>query len=1133
MQKNCTGSFVTLDNELFYKIENYDVMEDFFMTITSSSDIWNFCWSQGGVTAGRINSDRAIFPYYTADKVSDAKTYTGPYTAIATESNGKTVIWEPFAYTTPAQEHTIFPLTRNIYKNTTGTKVWFEEINPELGLSFWYGWTSSDKFGLVRHVRIKNTDAQSKTVTVLDGCRNIVPACTTSDFQNQNSVLLDAYKKTEIDESGNMALFSLSSIITDKAEPNEGLYANVAWFSTPHRLILSPEAPRQFASIARTVPVQDIAIKMPTPQIIKGKRPSCFICRTITFTNNVNEENWYQVFDTKLDACAIANLDAKLKNRAELVTELEKDIADGAKKMDCLLAQADGFQNTSDTMTCVHHTANVMFNIMRGGILAEEGRINIADFLNFVCVRNKSLADKAQDLVKKALEQENSESTTVRRSTVMEIAMSTGNVQLKRLVLEYMPCTFSRRHGDPSRPWNKFNIKLNNDDGTPLLNYEGNWRDIFQNWEALAFSYPEYIQNMCAKFMNAMTADGFNPYRITRQGIDWEEPEPDNPWAQIGYWGDHQVIYLEKLLELYNKTNSASLMASLDEPLYATANIPYRIKSFAEIAKDPRNTIVFDHKLNDAVKSQSEQKGTDAKLILGEDGQPALVSLTAKLLQIIIAKAANFIPGGGIWLNTQRPEWNDANNALAGYGLSIVTLCYLYRMLTFMIDLYKKSGIKEFTVPGEIADCFLALGEIYKEFSPEPSATDSKIRRSFAEKAGLAFQKERDALYANGFSAKPQKISCEQLVTILEDIKAHAQQTIKLNRRSDGLYHAYNTMSISDKEMEISYLQEMLEGQVAVLSSGMLSPEEALEVFNALRRSRLFESRQYSYMLYPDKDLPHFCAKNNISEKDVEPLQDLIKRSGDKIMKCDCNGTWHFSPDFRNEQAMDEILASFPEQMQPTQDERQKLFALYEKTFNHQNFTGRSGTFYAYEGLGSIYWHMVSKLLLAAQENALNATGQTARKLAEAYYDIRKGIGFNKTPELYGAFPADPYSHTPSGQGAKQPGMTGQVKEEVITRWGELGVTIDGGCASFNPVLLRKEEFGKNGTLSFTWCGVPVAYELVEKKADCGIAIKYSDGKTSNRNGTSLTAEESAVLFSRSGKISSIAAKVTLENAYM
>jgi hypothetical protein len=36
-------------------------------------------------------------------------------------------------------------------------------------------------------------------------------------------------------------------------------------------------------------------------------------------------------------------------------------------------------------------------------------------------------------------------------------------------------------------------------------------------------------------------------------------------------------------------------------------------------------------------------------------------------------------------MNTQRPEWNDANNALAGYGLSMVTLYQLERYLSFVL----------------------------------------------------------------------------------------------------------------------------------------------------------------------------------------------------------------------------------------------------------------------------------------------------------------------------------------------------------------------------------------------------------------------------------------------------------------
>ena len=106
------------------------------------------------------------------------------------------------------------------------------------------------------------------------------------------------------------------------------------------------------------------------------------------------------------------------------------------------------------------------------------------------------------------------------------------------------------------------------------------------------------------------------------------------------------------------------------------------------------------------------------------------------------------------------------------------------------------------------------------------------------------------------------------------------------------------------------------------------------------------------------------------------------------------------------------------------------ILDLFETTFQHSKFTGRSGTFFAFEGLGSIYWHMVSKLLLATEECTVKAMeggkdAATAEALKAAYYDIRRGLGFNKSPAEYGAFPTDPYSHTPAGQGAKQPGHDG------------------------------------------------------------------------------------------------------------
>ena len=50
-----------------------------------------------------------------------------------------------------------------------------------------------------------------------------------SDLQNQSSNLVDAYKRSELEEKTGLGIFALSAIIVDKAEPSEALKANIAW----------------------------------------------------------------------------------------------------------------------------------------------------------------------------------------------------------------------------------------------------------------------------------------------------------------------------------------------------------------------------------------------------------------------------------------------------------------------------------------------------------------------------------------------------------------------------------------------------------------------------------------------------------------------------------------------------------------------------------------------------------------------------------------------------------------------------------------------------------------------------------------------------------------------------------------
>ena len=60
----------------------------------------------------------------------------------------------------------------------------------------------------------------------------------------------------------------------------------------------------------------------------------------------------------------------------------------------------------------------------------------------------------------------------------------------------------------------------------------------------MCMSFPEYLPSVISVFLDSSSPDGYNPYRVTRDGIDWEVAEPGNPNSSQGYWGDHQIVYL-------------------------------------------------------------------------------------------------------------------------------------------------------------------------------------------------------------------------------------------------------------------------------------------------------------------------------------------------------------------------------------------------------------------------------------------------------------------------------------------------------------------------------------------------------------------------------------------------------------
>ncbi|MCF8226453.1 MAG: hypothetical protein K9J30_11305 [Bacteroidales bacterium] len=1064
-KKVITGSIAELETEKFYKIENYDAMPPFLMSIVSNSDHWMYISSSGGLTAGRKNADLALFPYYTDDKIHESAENSGGKTIVRVKNGNKTLVWEPFS------DHCkgLYRCSNNLYKSITGNRIIFEEINHDLGLSIQTGWMNSVAYGWVRQTTLKNLKDSLREIRVLDGIHNIMPYGILKNVQDQFSTLMDAYKRSELHKGSGLGIFSMSSIPVDRAEPSESLRATTVWHTAGNieNILLGTSQLDRFRNGESTESEYDK----------RGVRGAYLLVKDILLQPG-NLSSHLIVAEVNQDHRNVNNLLKEIKNGSNTEEKIFKDIDSGTKTLTEMVKRSDGIQNCADQFVSARHFSNVLFNIMRGGIYADDYTVRRNDLVTHVRRFNTNVADRFRGWFDQLNPEENY-SDLVKRSA------ETGDPDLHRIVLEYLPLTFSRRHGDPSRPWNRFSINIRNADGSRSLNYEGNWRDIFQNWEALSFSYPEYLEGIISKFLNASTVDGYNPYRITSNGIDWETFDPSDPWSFIGYWGDHQIIYLLKLMELQEKFFPGRLVSLMDQSIFTFVNVPYRIKPYEEIIKDPDRTIDFDHELHVKLLKKSNTAGADGKLLCDENDKIIRTNLIDKLLITLLTKLSNFIPGAGIWMNTQRPEWNDANNALVGNGVSMVTLYYLRRFTKFMDDLLTGSEIKELRISSRTSEF---LQQIHTVFSSHIHTLDEKstgsIRKKMTDLLGMAGSSYRQDVY-NYKHLEMTSVSRQDINNFLQLVLRYLDHSIEENQRTDKLFHAYNLIKIENNSIPINRLPAMLEGQVAVLSSGFLGPNRTIEVLEALRKSKLYRKDQHSYMLYPDKDLPGFLEKNNIQEKDVANypvIQKLIKEGGLNLVSEDQSGNIHFDGDLKNKNIIKERIAAINSSgdIKISEDDEKMLLDLYESLFNHHAFTGRSGSFFKYEGLGSIYWHMVSKLQLTIAENIqrfkTNAGKEKISRLRTIYDDIREGIGVHKNPADYGAIPTDPYSHTPSMMGAQQPGMTGQVKEDIISRWFEMGIEVHDGKIVFHPDRINKKDLDMQGELSFTLCGTPVRY---------------------------------------------------------
>jgi hypothetical protein len=356
--------------------------------------------------------------------------------------------------------------------------------------------------------------------------------------------------------------------------------------------------------------------------------------------------------------------------RPELVQSLE---AGGARRrrspalaantagVDELLARADGSSTSGDPMAAAHHRANVLFNIMRGGVFVDGTPCSTAT----TCWPSSRSA------------------TTPRARCWPPRWTGAGPLEPRALAATLPvppPAPAGRAPGagvpaadlqppprrpEPARGTGSRSGCATNRAGASSTTRATGATSSRTGRRCCPASRPTRLDDRGLPGRD--DADGYNPYRIGRDGIDWEVVEPDNPWSHIGYWGDHQVVYLLRCWRPTQAHASPALLDGLlwDRALFSFADVPYR-KPHHRAGRRSQGTIDFDAEADAALARAHGRSAPTGCWCVTPRGQPVLATLAEKLAIIVLAKAGNLVPGGGLWLHTQRPEWNDANNALVG-----------------------------------------------------------------------------------------------------------------------------------------------------------------------------------------------------------------------------------------------------------------------------------------------------------------------------------------------------------------------------------------------------------------------------------------------------------------------------------
>ena len=774
-----------------FVIENYNhskPFSSFFPGIAGKYGIpmWTFYVNRGQCISsfGVKDKDHAILEFLPANKAYQLVSAQGFRTFIKISTGKNTIFYEPFHNGFTNLEYKI---TNSI--SISSSELTLKEENFSLGLTVtvkYFNIPNDSYAGLARIVTIKNTKSGSRKIQLLDGLPQIIPYGTNNFFLKEMSKTIEAWMSVENLKKG-VPFYRLFVDPADRPEVvhiKEGnFYLGFSYDNGKPKIIKPIINPENIFG-----PVTDFSC------------PRLFLSDNFTLPKN-------ETISSKTPS-AFLPLDFILKKNEEKT-----------------------IYSVSGYMRSLNELNSSVKKITKFGYLEDKKTEN-----------TKIINDLLQDADTKS---SSKEFDLYAKQTYLDNLLRGGYpVTLESGTTLYL---YSRKHGDPERDYNKFQIAP-----TYLSQGNGNYRDLNQNRRNDLWFNPDIKEENITSLFNIIQLDGFNPLvikgtsfmiedenkaRASLKGVCTEETINKilASFAKKHFSPGELILYIEenniKLSISYDKFLNIILSASLKTndaehgEGFWSDHWHYNLdslESYLGMYPEDGNNILFGNKTftffdnTMTVKPRSEKyllyKGSPrqlhavaldsakAELIHKRKIHPHIVrseyghgeiyqtTLINKLLSLLANKFASLDPlGVGIEMESDKPNWFDSLNGLpALFGSSLCETFELKRLAIFIKIALNKSGLEKLSVTEEIANFLSKLGNLTSENLNK--AIDDYI---WWDKAHTLKEEYRQKTKL-GVSGNDQDTATTHLLDIIELILKKIESGIsKAWNQKESVFHGY------------------------------------------------------------------------------------------------------------------------------------------------------------------------------------------------------------------------------------------------------------------------------------------------------------------------------------------------------